>query len=409
MANINVVVEKTIADGYKLKFRTPCDSTAIEGLEVKYPAQGGIGTLIKKFVFKDAHGTELSGVGNLFVGGVMIEVLLDVTHSVAYIQNADTNSYVESVKGEIKRLEEAQKQFLSVAGEVVEDCEQALTATQNATEAANQATNTLVLTHNDLMNGGYIKALKELNAGNKLTFWIGTMDEYKAIPEKVNNCLYITTDDVTMGDIREELEKEIEKKAPAGYGGFGEIAPSIGTFGAEESIELALGGQLQQIEVGQTKRVSFDTIDSATIAGAAVGEWSWLCSIYKSSSNYAIITAESGYGGRVTKLTKAYSNGVWQPFEWENPPMIMSNHYRTTERFDDKPVYVKYSRYTVDGETSISLGLPDGATVVRHYAFTDIATVTHEVSVRNGVLAMPEDSVAAYGDTISVTVWYTKD
>lgn len=123
MANINVVVEKPIADGYKLKFRTPCDSTTIEGLEVKYPAKNGVGTLIKKFVFKDAHGTELSGVGNLFVSGVMIEVLLDVTHNEAYIQNADTNSYVESVKGEIKRLEESQKQFLAVAGKAVERCE----------------------------------------------------------------------------------------------------------------------------------------------------------------------------------------------------------------------------------------------------------------------------------------------
>ena len=125
MANINVVVDKTIADGYKLKFRTPCESTTVEGLEVKYPAKNGVGTLIKKFVFKDAHGTELSGVGNLFVSGVMIEVLLDVTHGVAYIQNADTNSYVESVKGEVARLEESQKQFLSVAGKVVEECEKA--------------------------------------------------------------------------------------------------------------------------------------------------------------------------------------------------------------------------------------------------------------------------------------------
>lgn len=121
MANVVVSVEKPISDGNKLKFRTPCDSTTIECLEVKYPAKNGVGTLIKKFVFKDAHGTELSGVGNLFVSGVMIEVLLDVTHSVAYIQNADTNSYIERVKSDIERLEETQKQFLAVAGKTLED------------------------------------------------------------------------------------------------------------------------------------------------------------------------------------------------------------------------------------------------------------------------------------------------
>lgn len=117
MANINIVVDKPISDGSKLKFRTPCESTAIEGLEVKYPAKNGVGTLIKKFVFKDAHGTELSGVGNLFVRNVMIEVLLDVTHGVAYIKNADTNSYVENA---IRRLEESHKQFWDVASKAVD-------------------------------------------------------------------------------------------------------------------------------------------------------------------------------------------------------------------------------------------------------------------------------------------------
>ena len=121
MANIKVAVEKPIADGYKLKFRTPCGSNAIEGLDVKYPAKNGVGTLIKKFVFKDAHGTDLSGVGNLFVGGVMIEVLLDVTHGVAYIKNADTNSYVEK---EIDAIRKSHIQFWDVASKAVDDAKE---------------------------------------------------------------------------------------------------------------------------------------------------------------------------------------------------------------------------------------------------------------------------------------------
>ena len=128
MANIHVSIDKPITDGSKLKFRTPCDSTTVEGLEVKYPAKNGVGTLIKKFVFKDAHGTELSGCGNLFFSGVMIEVLLDVVHGVAYIKNADTNSYVEKVKNDVERLEESQKQFLKLVGGTVADCERAAKA-----------------------------------------------------------------------------------------------------------------------------------------------------------------------------------------------------------------------------------------------------------------------------------------
>lgn len=66
-----------------------------------------------------------------------------------------------------------------------------------ATEAANEATETLTLTHNDIVDGGYIKALKEQNTGGKFSFWVGTTEEYNALAEKVNNCLYILTDEVT--------------------------------------------------------------------------------------------------------------------------------------------------------------------------------------------------------------------
>ena len=33
--------------------------------------------------------------------------------------------------------------------------------------------------------------------------------------------------------------------------------------------------------------------------------------------------------------------GGWQPWEWVNPPMILGAEYRTTERYQGKPVYVK--------------------------------------------------------------------
>lgn len=177
MANISVVVDKPIADGYKLKFRTPCESTTVEGLEVKYPANNGVGTLIKKFTFQDAHGTELSGVGNLFVSGVMIEVLLDVTHGVAYIKNADTNSYLESVKGEVKRLAESQKEFLSIAGKAVEECESASNKYKKMVETTSVAN---VFDHHN---------------SEPMSVWVGTKAEYDAIKNKEPNRLYLLGDD----------------------------------------------------------------------------------------------------------------------------------------------------------------------------------------------------------------------
>jgi hypothetical protein len=50
-----------------------------------------------------------------------------------------------------------------------------------------------------------------------------------------------------------------------------------------------------------------------------------------------------GLSGNV--LTRILVNGTWQEWEWENPPMAMNVEYRTTERLEGKPVYVKYINY----------------------------------------------------------------
>lgn len=58
------------------------------------------------------------------------------------------------------------------------------------------------------------------------------------------------------------------------------------------------------------------------------------------------------YGWRMSKI-----NGVWQPFEWVNPPMKLGVEYRTTERYLDKPVYKKLVRVTSvpAGDTTVQI------------------------------------------------------
>lgn len=40
-------------------------------------------------------------------------------------------------------------------------------------------------------------------------------------------------------------------------------------------------------------------------------------------------------------MKRIYQDDVWQPWEWVNPPMVTGTEYRTTERWQGKPVYVK--------------------------------------------------------------------
>ena len=50
-----------------------------------------------------------------------------------------------------------------------------------------------------------------------------------------------------------------------------------------------------------------------------------------------LLSLQSNY----TKLHNTMSGGVWDGWEWENPPLELGYEYRTTERYDTAPVYVQ--------------------------------------------------------------------
>lgn len=156
MANIKVTIDHPISDGTKLKFRTPCESTEVDGLVVRYPVKNGVGNVVKTFTFVDAHGTALSGVGNVFTSDVLIEVLLDVTKGRAYIKNADTNSYIEDIKVTVKRMDEERQVIFAEVGKAIEDCN---ASTKGAVEDCNAAIGKV----DDVLNNPILKNLEEVS------------------------------------------------------------------------------------------------------------------------------------------------------------------------------------------------------------------------------------------------------
>lgn len=98
MANIKIELDHPLIDGESVTFKAPCDCTAVTGLKIYYPnvTESSSTTQFGIFTFRDAHGNSLTGIGNLFVSGVYVKVILDTTNNYAYIQNADTNMYVEN-------------------------------------------------------------------------------------------------------------------------------------------------------------------------------------------------------------------------------------------------------------------------------------------------------------------------
>ena len=106
MANIRVDINYTIKDGSEVVFRSPVDCSQVTGLIVYYPGDNEIQTS-KEFALADAHGNNVGDIDHLFAENVVVKVILDTTTNMAFVQNADTNAYLEKRFRELdERLDE---------------------------------------------------------------------------------------------------------------------------------------------------------------------------------------------------------------------------------------------------------------------------------------------------------------
>lgn len=96
--SIRIDLDSIPYNGMDVVFRTPCDCSEITDIIIYHPKlDGTIGN--QKFVLKDAHNNNIGNLSELFASDVLIKILLDITNGYAYIQNADTNQYLENKFG----------------------------------------------------------------------------------------------------------------------------------------------------------------------------------------------------------------------------------------------------------------------------------------------------------------------
>ena len=68
---------------------------------------------------KDTHGNSLVGIGNLFAKNSYVKAILNISDKIAYLQNADTNGYLESKFAALtSALADGQLKFRIVDGEL---------------------------------------------------------------------------------------------------------------------------------------------------------------------------------------------------------------------------------------------------------------------------------------------------
>ena len=206
--------------------------------------------------------------------------------------------------------------------------------------------------------------------------------------------------DISITDVIRGLTAADVGAAPGGFG-FGDAIQEIAAASAEESYETYCAKVDAVLDAMPDKTAKLVRAYPPAVYGNAGTTISLL---YKSDANYAVLSnigsADAGLcGWRMFKLRypSSSSPAVWMPFEWENPPMKIGVEYRTSERYNSKPVYAK----------AISFGQAPNATYkdVSHGIenFSQLVSYTGMMGGANLIEAPALDNIQINASNIRIT------
>lgn len=241
----------------------------------------------------------------------------------------------------------------------------------------------------DSIKPGYAPSLMEHNNGADFRFWVGTKAEYEAKKEIIPpNTFCVITDDTTEADLR----REIDGKAPAGFG---------------------LGGECQRVADWNLALQSgfFQGSKNSPNGASFYGYVIKHTDKYLVQHAYAINEANKNENHAIRTM----SEGVFGEWEWVNPQCLIDHEYRTVERWNGSPVYTKLFNFGVVPNYNNTKQVAHGIAKV------DYITKIHAV-LEDGMAFPPELSVWAGKDHVKITsktsetdyltayvqLWYTK-
>lgn len=93
--NVRIDLSHAPLDGETISFKAPCNASEVSGLIIYYPNEKNQ-TVSKEFTLNDANGNDIGLLDNIFAEGSIVKVIVDTDANNAFMQNSDTNAYLEN-------------------------------------------------------------------------------------------------------------------------------------------------------------------------------------------------------------------------------------------------------------------------------------------------------------------------
>ena len=92
--NIRINLGHAPLDGETISFKAPCNASDVTGLIIYYPNGSGQ-EASREFTLNDANGKDIGMIDSIFAEGAIVKVVVDTDTDSAFVQNPDTNAYLE--------------------------------------------------------------------------------------------------------------------------------------------------------------------------------------------------------------------------------------------------------------------------------------------------------------------------
>lgn len=215
----------------------------------------------------------------------------------------------------------------------------------------------------------------------------------------------------------DQIDEAVSRALPGGALDTGKVSVGFGYGGTMPVIAIPTNDDTDGTKFDEKLNAFLNDMGNSSVKQIIFEDYPYLSSgrfvgtLYKNNANFAVLYG-AGYGANDNIVVKKLISGVWKPFEWVNPPMQLGKEYRTTERYQGKPVYRKMIQYTQSsaspetGSISIPHGISNFDGMVSISAKAGIYPLPY-VGSSGGVTGVGAPNATSVGINTYKTSWST--